>query len=41
MKITGHRTHVVRVAHDESLTGIHIVLRLHTDAGLEGTLPGF
>ena len=36
MKITGHRTHVVKVTHDESLTGIHIVLRLHTDAGLEG-----
>jgi L-alanine-DL-glutamate epimerase-like enolase superfamily enzyme len=36
MKITGVRTHVVRVGFDESITGIHIVLRLQTDAGLEG-----
>jgi L-alanine-DL-glutamate epimerase-like enolase superfamily enzyme len=36
MKITGCRTHVVRVGHDESITGVHILLRLHTDAGLEG-----
>jgi L-alanine-DL-glutamate epimerase-like enolase superfamily enzyme len=36
MKITGCQTHVVRVGHDESINGIHIVLRLQTDAGLEG-----
>jgi L-alanine-DL-glutamate epimerase-like enolase superfamily enzyme len=36
MKITGCRTVVVRVAHDESLPGVHIVLRLDTDAGIEG-----
>ncbi|MBV9597949.1 MAG: mandelate racemase/muconate lactonizing enzyme family protein [Chloroflexi bacterium] len=36
MKITGCRTHVVRVGHDESINGVHIVLRLQTDAGLEG-----
>jgi L-alanine-DL-glutamate epimerase-like enolase superfamily enzyme len=36
MKITGCRTDVVRVGHDESITGVHIVLRLQTDAGLEG-----
>jgi L-talarate/galactarate dehydratase len=35
-KITGARTHVVRVGHDESINGVHIVLRLQTDAGLEG-----
>src|SRR5919202_6080355 len=36
MKITGCRTHVVRVGHDESITGVHVVVRLQTDAGLEG-----
>jgi L-alanine-DL-glutamate epimerase-like enolase superfamily enzyme len=36
MKITGAQTHVVRVGHDESITGVHIVLRLQTDSGLEG-----
>jgi L-alanine-DL-glutamate epimerase-like enolase superfamily enzyme len=36
MKITGHQTHVVRVGYDESINGVHIVLRLRTDAGLEG-----
>ncbi|MBV8714546.1 MAG: mandelate racemase/muconate lactonizing enzyme family protein [Chloroflexi bacterium] len=36
MKITGCLTDVVRVGHDESITGIHIVLRLQTDAGVEG-----
>jgi L-alanine-DL-glutamate epimerase-like enolase superfamily enzyme len=35
-KITGCATHVVRVGHDESINGIHIVLRLKTDDGLEG-----
>jgi L-talarate/galactarate dehydratase len=36
MKITGCRTDVVRVGQDGSINGIHIVLRLQTDAGLEG-----
>jgi L-alanine-DL-glutamate epimerase-like enolase superfamily enzyme len=36
MKITGCRTAVVRVGRDESITGVHIVLRLQTDTGLEG-----
>src|ERR1044071_1697951 len=36
MKITGCRTHVVRVGRDESITGVHLVVRLQTDAGLEG-----
>jgi L-alanine-DL-glutamate epimerase-like enolase superfamily enzyme len=36
MKITGCSTHVVRVGMDESITGVHIVLRLQTDAGIEG-----
>jgi L-alanine-DL-glutamate epimerase-like enolase superfamily enzyme len=36
MKITGCQTAVVRVGHDESINGVHIVLRLQTDAGLEG-----
>jgi L-alanine-DL-glutamate epimerase-like enolase superfamily enzyme len=36
MKITGCRTAVVRVGHDESITGVHIVFGLQTDAGLEG-----
>lgn len=36
MKITGCRTAVVRVGQDESINGVHIVLGLQTDAGLEG-----
>jgi L-alanine-DL-glutamate epimerase-like enolase superfamily enzyme len=36
VKITGAQTAVVRVGHDESINGVHIVLRLQTDAGLEG-----
>ncbi len=36
VKITGCQTAVVRVGHDESINGVHIVLRLQTDAGLEG-----
>jgi L-alanine-DL-glutamate epimerase-like enolase superfamily enzyme len=36
MKITGCQTAVVRVGRDESINGVHIVLRLQTDAGLEG-----
>jgi len=36
MKITGCHTAVVRCGQDESINGIHIVLRLQTDAGLEG-----
>ena len=36
MKITGCRTDVVRVGHEESITGVHIVFRLQTDAGLDG-----
>src|SRR5690242_6079294 len=36
MKITGCSTPVVRVGQDESINGVHIVLRLQTDDGLEG-----
>ena len=36
MKITGGRTTVVRCGQDESINGVHIVLRLETDVGLEG-----
>jgi L-talarate/galactarate dehydratase len=36
LKITGCETAVVRVGHDESINGVHIVLRLQTDAGIEG-----
>jgi Enolase C-terminal domain-like len=36
MKITGCRTAVVRVGQAESINGVHIVLRLQTDNGLEG-----
>src|SRR5215831_8859011 len=36
MKITGCQTAVVRVGQDESINGVHIVLRLQTDAGHEG-----
>lgn len=36
MKITGARTHVVRVGQDGSINGVHIVLRLQTDADFEG-----
>ena len=36
MKITGYRTAVTQVSYDESLPGVHIILRLHTDEGLEG-----
>jgi L-alanine-DL-glutamate epimerase-like enolase superfamily enzyme len=36
MKITGCRTDVVRVGRDESMTGVHIVFKLQTDAGREG-----
>jgi L-alanine-DL-glutamate epimerase-like enolase superfamily enzyme len=36
VKITGCRTDVVRVGQDGSINGVHIVLRLQTDAGLEG-----
>jgi L-alanine-DL-glutamate epimerase-like enolase superfamily enzyme len=36
VRITGCQTAVVRVGHDESINGVHIVLRLQTDAGLEG-----
>ena len=36
MKITGCETAVVRSGHDESINGVHIVLRLQTDSGIEG-----
>jgi L-alanine-DL-glutamate epimerase-like enolase superfamily enzyme len=36
VKISGCQTHVVRVGQDQSITGVHIVFRLQTDAGLEG-----
>jgi L-alanine-DL-glutamate epimerase-like enolase superfamily enzyme len=36
LKISGHKTHVVRVTHDETIQGTHIVLRLRTDEGIEG-----
>ena len=36
MKITGCRTDVVRCGHDESINGVHIVLRLQTDDGIDG-----
>jgi L-alanine-DL-glutamate epimerase-like enolase superfamily enzyme len=36
MKIAACRTHVVRVGHDESISGVHIVVRMQTDAGLDG-----
>lgn len=36
MKVSGCRTHAVRVTYGESVTGVHVVLRLQTDAGVEG-----
>jgi L-alanine-DL-glutamate epimerase-like enolase superfamily enzyme len=36
MKITGHETYVVRVTHEDTVRGQHIVLRLRTDEGIEG-----
>src|ERR1043166_4322297 len=36
IKITGCRTDVVRVGQDGSINGVHVVLRLQTDAALEG-----
>lgn len=36
MKITGHQTHTVRVTYEGTVHGTHVILRLKTDAGIEG-----
>ncbi|MGH2366434.1 MAG: mandelate racemase/muconate lactonizing enzyme family protein [Chloroflexota bacterium] len=36
MKITGHRVRVARVPYDEGRAGIHFVLQLQTDEGIDG-----
>ncbi|HEU0167627.1 MAG TPA: mandelate racemase/muconate lactonizing enzyme family protein [Chloroflexota bacterium] len=36
MKITGHRIRVARVPYEENRAGIHFVLQLQTDEGIEG-----
>src|SRR3990170_534129 len=36
MKIAGCETHAVRVTYEGSVSGLHVVLRLRTDAGIEG-----
>jgi len=36
MKIAGCETHAVRVTYEGSVSGLHVVLRLRTDAGIDG-----
>jgi L-alanine-DL-glutamate epimerase-like enolase superfamily enzyme len=36
MKISGYQTQALRVTFEESVTGMHVLLRLRTDDGIEG-----